>query len=82
MNWNLRKENKFESTNGNSVNLIQETCWPIGCNSLLQKNMPVIMMPTHRSHLDYILVTFILFCYDMKAPHVAAGDNLLIPVFG
>ena len=49
---------------------------------LLQKQIPVILLPTHRSHLDYILITFILFNLDLKAPHVAAGDNLLMPIFG
>ena len=48
---------------------------------VLQKNVPMIFLPTHRSHMDYILITFILLNFDIKAPHVAAGDNLLIPLF-
>jgi len=44
--------------------------------------MPVIFLPTHRSHLDYVLISFILFAYNIRTPHVAAGDNLLIPFFG
>jgi glycerol-3-phosphate O-acyltransferase 1/2 len=40
------------------------------------------MLPTHRSHLDYILVTWIMYNTDIRAPHVAAGDNLIIPIFG
>ncbi|XP_064602119.1 glycerol-3-phosphate acyltransferase 1, mitochondrial-like [Liolophura sinensis] len=46
-----------------------------------EKSVPMIYVPLHRSHLDYILVTFILWHYDIKAPHIAAGDNLNIPVF-
>lgn len=49
---------------------------------VLQKEVPVIFLPTHRSHLDYILLTFVLFNYNIKAPYVAAGENLLIPFFG
>lgn len=53
---------------------------------MLQKagrtGLPVIFLPLHRSHLDYILVTFILLNIDVKSPMVAAGDNLNIPVFG
>ena len=49
---------------------------------IFQRDAPIIFLPTHRSHLDYILITFILFNFDMKAPHVAAGDNLMIPIFG
>ncbi|XP_032593091.1 glycerol-3-phosphate acyltransferase 1, mitochondrial isoform X2 [Drosophila grimshawi] len=45
-------------------------------------NTPLIFMPLHRSHLDYILVTFILTNNDIRSPLVAAGNNLQIPVFG
>ena len=46
-----------------------------------EKQVPMIYLPLHRSHLDYILVTLILWHYDVRAPHVAAGDNMDIPVF-
>jgi glycerol-3-phosphate O-acyltransferase 1/2 len=45
-------------------------------------NTPLVFLPLHRSHLDYILVTFILLNNDIKCPQVAAGDNLNMPVFG
>ena len=48
----------------------------------VQRELPVIFLPTHHSHLDYVLISFVLFHYDIRAPHVAAGDNLLIPFFG
>lgn len=44
--------------------------------------IPLIFLPLHKSHLDYILVTFILLNNDIRAPIVAAGDNLRIPFFG
>lgn len=44
--------------------------------------IPLIFLPLHRSHLDYIMVTFILTNNDIRSPLVAAGDNLQIPVFG
>ena len=43
---------------------------------------PVVYLPVHRSHLDYILVSFILHMNGVKPPLVAAGDNLQIPFFG
>ncbi|KAJ8316861.1 hypothetical protein KUTeg_004765 [Tegillarca granosa] len=46
-----------------------------------ERGLPLIYLPLHRSHLDYILITFILCMQDMKAPYVAAGDNLNIPLF-
>uniref|UniRef100_A0A1B6DIG6 Phospholipid/glycerol acyltransferase domain-containing protein n=2 Tax=Clastoptera arizonana TaxID=38151 RepID=A0A1B6DIG6_9HEMI len=53
---------------------------------LLQKadstNLPLIFLPLHRSHLDYIIITYILGNYNMKSPMVAAGENLKMPFFG
>jgi glycerol-3-phosphate O-acyltransferase len=37
---------------------------------------PVLFLPSHRSHLDYILLSWILFHNYMMCPHVAAGINL------
>ncbi|XP_054721721.1 glycerol-3-phosphate acyltransferase 1, mitochondrial-like [Uloborus diversus] len=47
-----------------------------------ENKMPIIYLPLHRSHLDYILVTFILYMNGLRAPLVAAGNNLMIPFFG
>lgn len=45
-------------------------------------SLPLIFLPLHRSHLDYILISFILLNNNVRAPLVAAGDNLRIPFFG
>lgn len=50
--------------------------------SASDSGIPLIFIPLHRSHLDYILVTFILLNSDIRSPLVAAGDNLKIPLFG
>ncbi|XP_048748231.2 glycerol-3-phosphate acyltransferase 1, mitochondrial-like [Ostrea edulis] len=47
-----------------------------------ERGLPVIYLPLHRSHLDYVLLTFIFWHYKIKCPYVAAGINLNIPVFG
>ncbi|KAG8238523.1 hypothetical protein J437_LFUL016603 [Ladona fulva] len=47
-----------------------------------KKGLPLIILPLHRSHLDYILLSFILLDNEVKCPLVAAGDNLRIPFFG
>ncbi|CAD5116600.1 DgyrCDS5476 [Dimorphilus gyrociliatus] len=47
-----------------------------------KQGKPIILLPTHKSHVDYLLVSWLLFKYGIKAPHVAAGDNLSIPFFG
>ncbi|XP_069756166.1 glycerol-3-phosphate acyltransferase 1, mitochondrial isoform X6 [Narcine bancroftii] len=46
-----------------------------------EQNIPLIFLPVHKSHIDYLLLTFILFCHNIKAPHIAAGNNLNIPIF-
>lgn len=47
-----------------------------------ERGLPMIYLPLHRSHLDYVLMTFIFWHYKIKTPYVAAGINLNIPVFG
>ncbi len=37
---------------------------------------PVILCPMHRSHVDYLIVSQILYNNDIIVPHIAAGDNL------
>uniref|UniRef100_A0A3Q2YHZ5 Glycerol-3-phosphate acyltransferase 1, mitochondrial n=2 Tax=Hippocampus comes TaxID=109280 RepID=A0A3Q2YHZ5_HIPCM len=41
---------------------------------------PMVFLPVHKSHIDYLLITLILFCHNIKAPHIAAGNNLSIPI--
>nr|CAH7741119.1 unnamed protein product [Callosobruchus chinensis] len=47
-----------------------------------KSSLPLIFLPLHRSHLDYILISFILLNNNVRSPLVAAGDNLRIPFFG
>lgn len=47
-----------------------------------QRDTPIIYLPLHRSHVDYLFVTWVLFNKQIPAPIVAAGDNLRIPIFG
>uniref|UniRef100_A0A8D0GDZ8 Glycerol-3-phosphate acyltransferase 1, mitochondrial n=1 Tax=Sphenodon punctatus TaxID=8508 RepID=A0A8D0GDZ8_SPHPU len=46
-----------------------------------EMNLPLIFLPVHKSHIDYLLLTFILFCHNVKAPYIAAGNNLNLPIF-
>jgi glycerol-3-phosphate O-acyltransferase 1/2 len=47
-----------------------------------KSNLPLIFMPLHRSHLDYIMISFLTVTNNIRSPLVAAGDNLRIPFFG
>ena len=42
----------------------------------------LIYVPCHRSHVDYLLLSFLLFHKGLMIPHIAAGDNLNIPILG
>jgi glycerol-3-phosphate O-acyltransferase len=42
----------------------------------------VIYVPSHRSHVDYLLLSYLLFQHGRMIPHIAAGDNLNLPVVG
>lgn len=44
--------------------------------------LPLIFLPLHRSHLDYVMISFILLMNNIRNPLIAAGDNLRIPIFG
>eukprot|EP00761_Pharyngomonas_kirbyi_P002199 gb/GECH01002203.1/.p1 GENE.gb/GECH01002203.1/~~gb/GECH01002203.1/.p1 ORF type:complete len:1156 (+),score=242.96 gb/GECH01002203.1/:1-3468(+) len=38
---------------------------------------PVILMPTHRSYIDFLILSYIFFAYDLPIPHIAAGEDFL-----
>lgn len=38
----------------------------------IQEN-PVILMPNHRSYVDFLAISYILFSYDIPVPVIAAG---------
>lgn len=42
----------------------------------------IIYVPCHRSHLDYLLMSFVLYRNGLVPPHIAAGINLNMPVVG
>lgn len=42
----------------------------------------VIYVPCHRSHIDYLLVSYQLYQNGIVPPHIAAGVNLNLPIVG
>jgi len=40
------------------------------------RNGTVLLLPTHRSHFDYLLLSWVVFYLGMVPPHIAAGVNL------
>lgn len=42
----------------------------------------IVYIPCHRSHVDYLLLSYVLYHNGLTPPHVAAGENLNLPVLG
>lgn len=42
----------------------------------------VVYVPCHRSHMDYLLLSYVIYHRGYAVPHVAAGVNLNMPVIG
>ncbi len=42
----------------------------------------LVYVPCHRSHMDYLLLSYIIYVKGFAVPHIAAGINLDLPVIG
>lgn len=42
----------------------------------------LVYLPCHRSHVDYLLLSWLIHGRGLMPPHIAAGDNLNLPVVG
>lgn len=48
----------------------------------LAKDYQIIYTPCHRSHIDYLLLSYVIYKRGMMVPYIAAGDNLNMPFVG
>ncbi|OUS38355.1 glycerol-3-phosphate 1-O-acyltransferase [Oleispira antarctica] len=46
------------------------------------KDNAIIYVPCHRSHIDYLLLSYVLYHNGLQVPHIAAGINLNMPIAG
>jgi len=46
------------------------------------EGVEIVYVPCHRSHMDYLLLSYVIFQSGRAVPHVAAGVNLNFPVLG
>jgi glycerol-3-phosphate O-acyltransferase len=42
----------------------------------------IVYVPCHRSHMDYLLLSYVVYHKGFAVPHIAAGINLNMPVVG
>ncbi|KAI9299079.1 acyltransferase [Neoconidiobolus thromboides FSU 785] len=47
-----------------------------------EKKIPIIVLPCHKSHIDYLVISYIFVRLGLAVPYIAAGDNLDLPVIG
>jgi glycerol-3-phosphate O-acyltransferase len=40
------------------------------------KNGTLVLLPSHKSHIDYLILSYTFFQENMQVPLIAAGDNL------
>lgn len=48
----------------------------------LAPSQGIVYVPTHRSHIDYLLLSYCLHQQGLTPPHIAAGANLNMPLIG
>jgi thioester reductase-like protein/1-acyl-sn-glycerol-3-phosphate acyltransferase len=41
------------------------------------KSGPVVLIPTHRSYIDFLLLSYVFFDHNLPVPRIAAGDDFL-----
>jgi len=46
------------------------------------KDKVIVYVPCHRSHFDYLLLSYICYEQGLQLPHIAAGINLNLPFLG
>lgn len=48
----------------------------------LAKDYEIVYTPCHRSHIDYLLLSYVIYSRGLMVPYIAAGDNLNMPFVG
>ena len=48
----------------------------------ISKKMPFVIIPCHRSHIDYLLLSYVFYQHRIQLPLIAAGTNMAFGPFG
>lgn len=46
------------------------------------KKQSLLLLPCHKSHIDYLTISWLFFRLGLSLPHIVAGENLNMPVVG
>jgi glycerol-3-phosphate O-acyltransferase len=47
-----------------------------------KKKQSILFLPCHKSHIDYLTVSWLSYRLGLSLPHIVAGANLNMPVVG
>ncbi|EPQ29051.1 uncharacterized protein PFL1_03340 [Pseudozyma flocculosa PF-1] len=47
-----------------------------------ERKQSIIFLPCHKSHIDYLTVSWLMYRLGIALPHIVAGENLDLPVVG
>lgn len=42
----------------------------------MSRKGPLILLPCHKSHIDYLMLSYVMYRNNMPCPHIVAGKNL------
>lgn len=42
-----------------------------------QKDGSLVIVPSHRSYIDFLIVSYVFFSYNIQVPYIAAGEDFL-----
>lgn len=72
MGWMLGKvwRRLFSTVDVNETNILHAR------DVALEK--PLVLLPSHKSHVDYLMMSYICFAYNLPIPIICAGENLNI----
>jgi glycerol-3-phosphate O-acyltransferase len=48
----------------------------VGRIKSMSRRGPLILVPCHKSHIDYLVLSYLMYLNNMPCPHVVAGKNL------
>ena len=64
--WN----NLYDGIEVNHINRVKK----------LAQSHEIIYTPCHRSHIDYLLLSYVLYHNGLTPPHISAGKNINLPI--
>lgn len=61
--------------NNTKAEIIQSVTFVLKLQRAIQEH-PVVLLPSHRSYIDFLMLSFLLYNYDLPVPVIAAGMGM------